>query len=171
MGRSWTAPLLSTLMALAIPAGASAQTGGIPAPALTTEPSPPPAGLPFQATFWRWSSVPTGGFGGNAPTIVIDGTVVRIHFDPGCGFLCPPASVYRAWPFTMPALPAGTHTVIFGTSSADVAQFQLTVGGGVPATPVPAVASWSLALLVLLTVAIAALRRPRQRHSLNRVRR
>lgn len=174
MGGSWRNSLLSALLALAIPAGAAnAQGGGWPAPALTTDPDPPPAGQPFQATFWRWSSSPTVGFGGTAPTIVIDGNVVRIHFDPGCGFLCPPPTIYRAWSFAMPALSAGSHTVVFGYPGADLATFQLEVGAGAgaPATAVPASAAWSLALLILLTAAIAAWRWRRSWHSPHRVRR
>lgn len=157
--------VLVAALALAVPSSQPrAQGGGVPAPALTTEPSPPPAGQPFQATFSRWSSTPTVGFGGQAPTIVVDRPVVRVHFDPGCGFLCPPATVYRSWTFTMPALSAGSYTVSFGYTGATIAQFQLAVGAGAPTpSPVPGPGLWSLALLVVLVTAVAALRLRRQR--------
>lgn len=133
------------------------------APSLTTDPSSAPANQEFAA-FLNFETNPgSAGFWGEPrPTHVIDGNVITFAFDTGCGWICPPGvPTYRAFPFTMPALPAGTYVVRFAESlyppiapSSIIAEFTVDVGlgGGEVSTPLPLGGSASvlLGLLILM---------------------
>ena len=111
--------------------------GSVPNPTLTTTPNPPPADQEFAATFYFSANPAASGFWGEAhPPSQINGNVITIAFDEGCGFLCPPGEPeYRAFPFTMPALPAGNYVVRFAagldSTSNVLAEFDINVGNGV----------------------------------------
>ena len=102
-------------------------------PVLLTQPTPVLAGQPFEATLrivdvWRVGVE-------KQPTIEIVGNTIRIPFNTLCPFLCPPTQAVREYPFQMPALPAGSYTVVFhdlvGNPApvvAEVSLFALMVG-------------------------------------------
>ncbi len=130
---------------------------------LTTDPNPAPANEEFSAFFNFVTNPGSAGFWGEQrPTYVVDGNVITFIFDTGCGWICATGvPTYRAFPFTMPALPAGTYVVRFAESlippispSSIIAEFTVDVGlgGGVAATPLPlgGSASGVLGLLILM---------------------
>ena len=132
-------------------------------PSLTTDPNPPPANQEFSAFFNVETNPASAGFWGELrPGHVIDGNVITFGFDTGCGWPCSPGvPTYRAFPFTMPSLPAGTYVVRFAESlyppispSAIIAEFTVDVGlgGGAVSTPLPlgGYASVLFGLLILV---------------------
>lgn len=145
------------LVCLGLAGAATAQDTHIPT--LATNPSRPPANQQFAATFYFVTNPASVGFWDQQhPTTVINGNVVTFGFDTGCGFLCPPGNpTYTAFPFTMPALPAGTYVVRFASdpnsSSAVYGEFTLDVGLGAvtpTALPIGGYASGILGLLILV---------------------
>lgn len=136
-----------------------------------TTPNPPPADQEFAATLrilvnpGVWGIWP--GEGQVPSNIQIDGNLIRIPFDIGCGFICPPSEpAYTNFPFVMPALPIGAYVIQFvdsPTPPASVyAEFNITVGYGevAPSTALPTGGEWN-ALLggVLLLMACLWIRR------------
>jgi len=144
------------LSCLGIAASAVAQ--GTPAPWLST-PRPAPADQEFGATLHlRINPAVQGFWGEQHPPSAINGNTITFLFDTGCGWLCPPGEPTSvAYPFTMPALPAGTYVVRFANDlavpSAVTAEFTLNVGlGGITSTalPIGGGASVLLGLCILL---------------------
>ncbi len=153
--------LVGLLICLAFAGAAFAQTTDYHS--LTTDPNPPPANQEFSAFFNFVTNPSSTGFWGELrPTHVIDGNVITFAFDTGCGWICPPGvPTYRAFPFMMPALPAGTYVVRFAESlyppispSSIIAEFTVDVGlgGGEVSRPLPLGGSASvlLGLLILM---------------------
>ncbi len=140
--------------ALAAPMIASAQ---VPPPSLTTTINPPPANQPFEAFFHVFASPESDGFGPSARINVVD-NVIFIQFFGLCEEPCAPPS-YSAFPFTMPALPAGDYQVRFYFPMTSPPIFYptlgLTVGGGfVTPVAVPSASTrWLTALAFLLAIA------------------
>ena len=129
------------------------------APWLSTTPNPPPADQDFPAVLHIMVNPMTQGFWGEQyPEKVVNGNVITYSFDTGCGFLCGGGEpTYKAFPFTMPALPAGTYIVRFALdpneTSNFLAEFTIDVGlGGSTSTdlPIGGSASALLGLLILL---------------------
>jgi hypothetical protein len=146
--------LAAALMPMA-PAGAQPVVGA----SLATTPDPPRAGESFTAVFSLMASPGTIGFWSNPPPVAVNGNVIEVWFDRGCGFLCPPGSVLRAFPFPMPALAAGTYDVVFGSTTSPIARFDLTVVGGAPAAAIAAPGPGSALLLVLASTLLLLARR------------
>lgn len=122
---------------------ASAMAQGTPAPWLST-PRPAPADQEFAATLHlRINPAVQGFWGEQHPPSAINGNTITFLFDTGCGWLCPPEEpISAAYPFTMPALPAGTYVVRFANDlavpSEVIAEFTLNVGlGGITSTALP----------------------------------
>ena len=137
--------------------------------AFWTTPNPPSADQEFAATLRILVNPATAGFWNNEnpPLHRIDGNIVEVVFDMGCGWLCPPGDhTFVNYPFTMPPLPAGPYVVRFVgslTSPSPVyAEFNITIGGGgpTPSTALPLGGKWN-ALLggVLLLMACLWIRR------------
>lgn len=100
-------------------------------PALEIPYDPAPANQEFGAVFHVYTSI---GSSGDIYVKSVGPTEVVLSFNRGCGFLCPGASEYRAFPFRMPALSPGQYIVNFGDS---FGLFELSVDIGVsPADPV-----------------------------------
>lgn len=144
------------LMLLSFSVGAPAQP-----PVLLTEPASPIAGQPFAATLRMVDRKRLGI--SQHPTIEIVGNTIRIPFNTSCPFLCPPIEILRDYGFQMPALPAGTYTVVFyehlGDPASIIAQMPLNVSGAPLAMPVPAVDSFAVALLIMLLLVVAKRRK------------
>lgn len=124
-------------------------------PWLSTTPNPPPADQEFPAVFHITTNPSTIGFWSERPWSVVNGNVVTILFDPGCGWLCGGGEdTYNAFPFTMPALPAGTYVVRFAlgfeSSSTVFAEFTINVGQGAGTSTALPISESAIALLGLL---------------------
>ena len=151
---------LSTAALLAcLELGAPAFAQGNPSSSLTTMPHPAPADQEFAAILHIHVNPAAQAFWGEErPQNVINGNQITFLFDTGCGWLCPPYEpTAMAYPFTMPALPAGTYVIRFANAleapSEVYAQFTLNVGlGGITSTalPVGGTASAGLGLLIVL---------------------
>lgn len=104
-----------------------------PPPARLVLPSEPaPANQAFEALFHFYTFV------GTLNTInleSISGTELVFAAPHGCGFLCPGAKEYAAFPFEMPPLSPGNYTVTFirDPDRPPVAEFDMAVGLGVSA--------------------------------------
>jgi len=124
-----------------------------PTPTFSTTPTPPPANQPFSAVY---SMVTNPGSIGLWPNthIQISGNVITIPFDLGCGFICPGggSGAFRSFPFTMPALAAGTYQVRFVEGSTLLAEFSLIVG----VTSIPTGSPISLALMTCMLLLLAS---------------
>lgn len=132
-------------------------------PLLTITPDSPPANQEFAAVFHFYGNPNVAGFWGEThPQYRIDGNMIIISFDPGCGFLCPPGDPeYTAHPFTMPALSAGPHIVRFAVGLDPTApvlgEFNINVGTGVAGpTQLPVGGHWTLLLAVLVILLATA---------------
>ena len=160
--------LLAVLCAVVVmPIMAVAQ---VPPPTLTTTINPPPANQPFEAAFSIFASPESIGFGAT-PQINVVGNIIVIQFLAGCSAPCAPRS-YTAFPFTMPALPAGNYRVRFGfylpSPPLQLAELSLTVGGAATPVAVPSMSTRWLAVLALLLVVVGTgllQRRPFRSHS------
>ena len=138
--------------ALATPTIVVAQA---PPPTLTTTINPAPANQPFEAIFSIFTSPEATGFGPSPQINVVDDIIV-IQFLAGCPQPCAPP-IYSAFPFTMPALPAGNYRVRFGfylpSPPLQLAELPLTVGGGVTPVAVPSASPrWLAAFAFLLAI-------------------
>lgn len=120
-----------------------------------TSPSPALANQPFAATFSTTTNPTAVGIWGN-PQLQISGNTITIPFDYGCGFLCPGGGpAFKAFPFFMPALPAGAYVIRFVDASFSnlIAQFDLPiVDAPVASASVPALSPLLLALLALILI-------------------
>ncbi len=158
MSRAHLILAMVVFLSFAVPSG-DAIGQATPPPSLSTTPSPPPANQPFAAVLRIWTNPWSTGFWEGLPLqSSVNGNVVEILFDIGCGFVCPPFEPeYQNYSFTMPALPAGNYTVRFvggfGQTTPPYAQVNLTVGGGVQApASLPIGGVWSVMLGGLLAL-------------------
>lgn len=137
-------------LGLAAPIVAVAQ---VPPPTLTTTIHPAPANQPFEAVFHIFASPDAVAFG-TTPQISVNGNTIGIQFLSGCPTGCALPPSYSAFPFTMPALPAGEYQVTFGFFTPSppliLARLGLTVGAGTNPVAVPSTSTPWLATLGLL---------------------
>lgn len=157
MNRAHLILAFAFFLALAVPTGNA--VGQATPPSFSTNPSPPPPDQQFSAVLRIHVNPWTIGFWEELPLMSnINGNVVEILFDTGCGFLCPPFDPeYQDYPFTMPALPAGNYVVrfvgAFGQPDPPYAQFDLAVGNGAQtAASLPVGGAWSILLAALLAL-------------------
>jgi hypothetical protein len=150
--------VIAVLLSLAVlTSSAFGQT--TPPPSFSTTLNPPPANQEFAAVLRIWTNPATIGFWDGRPVAShVNGNVVDIQFDVGCGFLCPAGTLqYQNYPFTMPALPDGHYVLRFvaGFEPNDplYAQFDIAVGNGtLPLASLPVGGGWSVLLGGLLAL-------------------
>ena len=148
--------LIAALLLAIIPRIAPCQETP-PPPRLETSPSPAPI-APFHAILRMFANPLSLAFNGDTPTVA--GSVITVHFDSGCGFLCPGEMAYASFPLDMPALSRGLYTVrvIDAASPTYVyAELPLAVGIATSSIPLPASSPWAISLIILL-IALSALR-------------
>jgi hypothetical protein len=154
--------LIATILFAIIPRVAPCQSVP-PPPRLETSPSPAPVDTPFHAILYMFANPSSLAFYGDTPTVA--GSVITVHFDSGCGFLCPGETAYASFPLDMPALAKGLYTVrvvdaVFPTYV--YAELPLAVGIASSSIPLPASSPWAINLLILI-IALCALRAAHRR--------
>jgi hypothetical protein len=125
------------------------------APAFITTPAYPAANVPFNATFhytWNPSALGFYAFGGS-PTV--SGNTITLHFDRGCGFICPGGNYDVYWPFRvrMPALPAGNYTVNIISLGQILGTFNIVIGAN--ASEIPALGRFALLAMAALLLLVS----------------
>lgn len=123
------------------------------APTFVTTPAYPVANVPFDATFhYTWNPAALGFYPfGGGPTV--SGNTITLHFERGCGFICPGGNYNVYWPYRvrMPALPAGNYTVNIISLNEVIGTFNIIIGAQAT-NEIPALSRLALLGLAALLV-------------------
>jgi len=100
--------LTAAVLFLAPATNALAQRDGTPL-IVTTNPSPPKAGQPYQVEVTGYL-IPNLAGSPEGPTVTVSGGSITVFLNRNCGFLCPGYGI-STQTFTAPALPSGNYVM------------------------------------------------------------